>query len=139
MRIVLATDAVGQALRPIKVATEYLQSFEDSLLTVLYVSNGKVSFYNHTPQCLRQPESCKEYEHASYLEEKVHEVFHPWGRRVRFRHEIGNPVNTICQVAHDEQADLIIVGCHTQAQKSSPGPVSHGVLSRAKVPVLLAK
>ena len=52
----------------------------------------------------------------------------------------GHVAKEIIKVSEEEQVDMIILGCcRTLVQKLLMGDVAHEVVSKAKVPVLLAK
>lgn len=55
-------------------------------------------------------------------------------------HHTGHPSITICEVAKEVQADLIVVGSHGRGfiDRALLGSVAHGVLHRSHIPVLIA-
>lgn len=55
-------------------------------------------------------------------------------------HRTGHPSITICKVAKEEQADLIVVRNHRRGfvTRALLGSVAHGVLHRSHIPVLIA-
>lgn len=59
-------------------------------------------------------------------------------RRLRSRLEVGRTAVVIAEVAEDERADFIVMGTHGRRGLSRAllGSVAHGVITRAKVPVL---
>jgi nucleotide-binding universal stress UspA family protein len=58
--------------------------------------------------------------------------------RVRVRVETGEPGETVCRVAADERADLIVLGRHSRSRwRMLLGSVTHYVLEHAHCPVLV--
>ncbi|WP_226375323.1 universal stress protein [Effusibacillus dendaii] len=61
--------------------------------------------------------------------------------RVQFLHRTGHPSISICEVAKEEQADLIIVRSHERGivDRALLGSVAHGVLHRSHIHVLVVR
>ena len=64
----------------------------------------------------------------------------PEGVPVTFKSEPGDPAMSVCRIARDVQADLIVLGCHQLSQKLSLGRIDYvgiTILEKAPCPVLL--
>jgi nucleotide-binding universal stress UspA family protein len=63
------------------------------------------------------------------------------GTPARQRVEIGDPAETVCQVAAEEKADLVVVGSHGKgwARRALLGSVSDHVIQHAPCPVLVVR
>ena len=63
------------------------------------------------------------------------------GLKVTTRVELGDPVDTICDVARSTKADLVVVGArgHNAAQRFLLGSVSDRVVHHASCPVLVVR
>jgi nucleotide-binding universal stress UspA family protein len=63
------------------------------------------------------------------------------GLKVTTRVELGEPVDTICEVAKNLNADLVVVGArgHNAAQRFLLGSVSDRVVHHAPCPVLVVR
>jgi nucleotide-binding universal stress UspA family protein len=63
------------------------------------------------------------------------------GMKVTTRVELGDPVDTICEVAKSMKADLVVVGArgHNAAQRFLLGSVSDRVVHHASCPVLVVR
>jgi nucleotide-binding universal stress UspA family protein len=62
------------------------------------------------------------------------------GLTVTFKSEPGDPAMSVCRLARDCQADLIVLGCHQLSQKLSLGRIDYvgiTILEKAPCPVLL--
>lgn len=62
------------------------------------------------------------------------------GLKVTFKSEPGDPAMSVCRLARDIQADLIVLGCHHLSQKLSLGRIDYvgiTILEKAPCPVLL--
>lgn len=63
------------------------------------------------------------------------------GLKITTRVELGDPVDTICEVAKTMKADLVVVGArgHNAAQRFLLGSVSDRVVHHASCPVLVVR
>ena len=62
------------------------------------------------------------------------------GVPLTFKSEPGDPAMSVCRLARDVQADLIVLGCHQLSQKLSLGRIDYvgiTILEKAPCPVLL--
>jgi nucleotide-binding universal stress UspA family protein len=75
------------------------------------------------------------------VEHETGKVFAEAGLLYRARHELGHPVDRIISAAHDENADLIVVGSRGVGgfERLLLGSVSEGVLRHAHCPVLAVR
>ncbi|MCL6446153.1 MAG: universal stress protein [Alicyclobacillus sp.] len=139
MKILLALDQFHNDSNHVQMAKTYLAQISDSTLTVLYVSNESASVYYRTPIGIQHVVTERELAYRDALERSVSQAFAPWGARVSFRHEIGNPVKVICEVADEGNYDLIILG-HPRSRLEAVNlrSVMHGVVNHAHRPVLVA-
>ncbi|GGJ02687.1 universal stress protein UspA [Alicyclobacillus cellulosilyticus] len=78
---------------------------------------------------------------AREIGQEAERAFTDFASRFEYRTEIGQPAPTICAVASEIGADLIVVGSHgrTAVDRLLLGSVSNGVVHRAKQPVLVVK
>jgi nucleotide-binding universal stress UspA family protein len=75
------------------------------------------------------------------VEHETGRVFAEAGLPYRARHELGHPVDRIISAAHDENADLIVLGSRGIGgfERLLLGGVSEGVLRHAHCPVLAVR
>jgi nucleotide-binding universal stress UspA family protein len=71
----------------------------------------------------------------------VAEAVRRLGAPARQRVEMGDPAETVCQVAAEEKADLVAVGSHGKgwARRALLGSVSQHVIQHAPCPVLVVR
>lgn len=75
------------------------------------------------------------------VEHETGKVLSEAGIRYKARHELGHPVDRIISAAHDENADLIVLGSRGVGgfERLLLGSVSEGVLRHAHCPVLAVR
>ena len=75
------------------------------------------------------------------VEHETGKVFAEAGLNYKARHELGHPVDRIISAAHDEHADLIVLGSRGIGgfERLLLGSVSEGVLRHAHCPVLAVR
>lgn len=159
----LATDGSKSAVRAQQLAREFLSAFPAARLAVVYVEDEPIPAV-FPPQALGAvpvglgapgmvmnpaappdaPEAGQGQESwADIIERETREYFAPLqlGDRYSYRYEKGHPVQQICAVADDVDADLIIMGSHghTTFARAFIGSVSRGVLNHTERPVLVAR
>ena len=134
-KLLFATDGSDSSTKAAAMAEELLSLWTAAELTVLYVSPRIDPRFEMTWMVE------EEYEYAERLREQVNEQFKNWGGRVEYKNVVGPPVTSICQTAEDEGAEMIIIGSHGRGaiDRMVLGSVSHGVLYRSRMPVLVVK
>ncbi|MHB1626753.1 MAG: universal stress protein [Bacilli bacterium] len=135
-RILFATDGSSHSKKAHHAVEELLAKWPEAQVIVLYVSPVTIL---PADTMVQQEEAEDNY--AKEIEEEMLAVFKPWENRVRFKTLVGPPTVTICDVANSEAVDLIVVGSHGKSafDRLVLGSVSHGVLNRAKMSVLVVK
>lgn len=136
-RFLFATDGSAYSEHAAEKVLELMEAFPDATLIVLYVTAKETYAYDLIPEVVeRAEENIK-----SRIKEKIEEKFSPYTNRVQFVHEVGHPSITICNVAKEQQADMIIVGSHGKGviDRALVGSVANGVLNRAHMPVMIVK
>jgi len=140
--IVLATDGSTPSLQTIPVVLEYMRLWPDCRMTAVYVSSLEPAYYPSVPgvMTIPNPETGNE-EAAKIKADVVDSNFRDMLERVDFVHSYGHAATVICDVAQQRGADLIVVGSHGRGSMDRLllGSVSHGVLNRAKVSVLVVR
>lgn len=159
----LATDGSKSAVRAQELARDFLSAFPAARLAVVYVENdpiptiappqaiGVVPVGMGVPGMVMNPapppdptgdERGRE-SWADIIERDTQEYFAPLhlGDRYSYHYQKGHPVEQICAVADEVDADLIIMGSHghTTFAQAFIGSVSRGVLNHTKRPVLVAR
>ncbi|MDI3256834.1 MAG: universal stress protein [Kyrpidia sp.] len=139
-KILFATDGSEASKKAQEVVGEMLGKWTEAALTVLYVSQTVPYYYEATPDLLA---NLSHYEEswAKQVEQTVMDAFKEYRNRVQFKHLVGHPATAICDLADEENADLIVVGSHGRGtiDRVLLGSVSHGVLNRAKHSVLVVR
>lgn len=136
-RLLLATDGSEYSRKAAEHAYEFLDVFPEATLTILYVTAKETYAYDLIPEVVERAEENIKKE----IKKQMEETFSPYLDRIHFKHEVGHPSATICDVAKQEEIDMIIVGSHGKGiiDRALVGSVAHGVLHRAHVPVLIVK
>ena len=136
--IVYATDGSKSAEHASEMVKEYLEAWPEMELYVLYVTDREKYAYDYVPDAVDHYEERITNEIKETIE---HNIFGNWKDRVHFIHKTGHASSTICQVAEEQQADLIVVGSHGRGffDRALLGSVAHGVLNRSELPVLVVR
>ncbi|RIV20273.1 universal stress protein [Alicyclobacillaceae bacterium I2511] len=136
-KILFATDGSNYSKKAHPVIEALLTKWPDVQVIVLYVSPTTLLPTDNKSPRTKEPE----VNFAQDIEEETLAVFKPWEHQVRFQTVAGPPTLTICDVANRESVDLIVVGSHGKGafDRLVLGSVSHGVLNRAKMSVLVVK
>jgi nucleotide-binding universal stress UspA family protein len=137
-RILYATDGSKSAQTAGRMAADIMNGFPETQLIVLYVSTELAYPYNVGIEDYMEAERARSEE----IETSVREELLPeFSLRTKFRYEIGRPALVICEVANQEDVDLVIVGSHGRnaIDRMFLGSVSNAVLQRSKQPVLVVK
>lgn len=132
-----ATDGSEYSEQAAEQAYEFLRVFPEATLIVLYVTAKEAYAYDLVPDVVDRAE----IEINESIKKKMEATFSPYMNRVHFKHEVGHPSITICEIAQKENAEMIIVGSHGKGiiDRALVGSVAHGILHRAHMPVLIAK
>lgn len=138
-KILFATDGSDSSKVAASMIPDLMTAWPEAELEVVYVTRiytGRTA----------GPVLTMDYEEGLFLaiQTELKETLLPeFSDRMNFRHltAIQPPAVTICEVADEDGANLIVLGSHGRGavDRLLLGSVSHGVLNRAKVPVLVAK
>lgn len=140
MNILLAADKIHAGSKSVKLAKKCLEMDCTCQLTVLYVSNDTPPVYYRTDIGRQVTLPRHELIVKQQLADAVSREFRPWPGRVRFRHETGHPARTICRIANELDADLLILGGPNRRSSGLlGGSVVEAVLNSVQRPVLIAK
>ncbi|HIS27910.1 MAG TPA: universal stress protein [Candidatus Avamphibacillus intestinigallinarum] len=136
--IVYATDGSKSAEHASEMVKDYLEAWPELELYVLYVTDREKYAYDYASDAVDHYEARATNEIKERIENNI---FSDWKDRVHFIHKTGHASSTICEVAKDEQADLIVVGSHGRGffDRALLGSVAHGVLNRSELPVLVVR
>lgn len=138
-RILVPTDGSGQAFKALERAIELARLLEAEL-TLLMVAdlNANVSAFERVSLSGQVPAELK-IGAFQFLAELMHVV--PAKVRAHTRVEVGDPAETIVQVAEEEESDLIVIGSRGMGSLKTffTGSVSGYVLKHAYCPVLISK
>lgn len=137
-RILYATDGSKSAEKAGRMVATIMHGFPDAELIVLYVTTELAYPYDFGTQDYMDAEKG----HAEDIEADVREnILKDFAMRMRFRYEVGRPPISICEVAEEENVDLIVVGSHGHGaiDRLFLGSVSNAVLQRCKRPILVVK
>ena len=140
--ILYATDGSEVSIHAGKVANTFLQAWPKARLIMLYVMPAIVPDSVYPYWAMMPGEISKDNAYADELERKARtEIFADTDNRVEFRTEIGDPARTICQIAEEQDAQMIVIGSHGKGalDRAILGSVSYHVLHRATMPVLVVK
>ncbi len=137
-RILYATDGSKSAQNAGQMAADIMNGFPEAQLIVLYVSTELAYPYNVGIEDYMEAERARAAEIETNVREELLSKFSP---RTEFRYEVGRPALVICEVADEEDVDLVIVGSHGRnaIDRMFLGSVSNAVLQRSKQPVLVVK
>lgn len=138
-RILVPTDGSGQAFRAVNEAIQ-LAAVTGAQLTLLMVVdlNKHVAAFEQVSLSGYVPAELKIAAYQ-FLADLMHVI--PSEIKARTRVEVGNPSEVICDVADEEQSNLIVMGSRGFGTFRSMlvGSVSHYVLQQAHCLVLIVK
>ncbi len=144
-KIVLCSDGSEHALAAARAAAEIAQKFDSHvvLLSVFDPAHIPIPFAG-LPVSVTEADGnlgCYAAELHTVVEEKTGAILDAAKLRYECRREIGHPVDRILAIAHDENADLIVLGSRglNNWQTLLLGSVSDGVLRHASCPVLIMR
>lgn len=132
-KIVLGYDGSEHARRALKVAIDLARKYGSEILVVTVVDTASVS---SDPNAVRIAS-----EAANQISAEASEILSREGVAHRTFVRQGDPSSEITRVAEENSADLIVVGSRglSTLKRIFLGSVSHGVLNRSRVPVLVVK
>lgn len=136
-KIVLATDGSEDSKYAVEMTSKFLDAWREVNVVVLYVTARENYAYDLAQDAVERYEEKVSRE----IEEDVMEYLSRWKNRIRFIHHNGHPSTTICDVAAEEHADMIILGSHGKGvfDRVLLGSVADGVVHRSRISVLIAK
>lgn len=137
-RILFATDGSEYSEHAARMTGEFLDAWSEATTVVLYVTAKENYAYDLVPNAVDRYEEHLVQQIQNEISERL---FAKWQNRIQFLHRTGHPSITICEVAKEEQADLIIVGSHGRGivNRALLGSVAYGVLHRSHIPVLVVR
>lgn len=129
MKIVLPIDGSDCSMRTLKWATEIFEPRTTEFLLLMVIppdSDLNAMEYDIADASAILKQACYMLEGKGYLVK-------------RGQYAIGEPVDCICQLAEEENVDLVAIGSHgrTGLSKLLLGSVSIAVLERCKRPVAI--
>ncbi len=138
-KILFATDGSDSTKESIKMLIHLMNAWPNSEVEVLYITQIFTGRFSG-------PELNMDFERElfqSIQQELSENLPSDLLARVSFRHETApkQPAVIICEIAKTDEVDLILVGSHgrSSADRLILGSVSHGVLNRSHVPVLVVR
>lgn len=136
--ILFATDGSESSEHAGEMIKEYLRAWPEAELYVLYVTARENYAYDLVPDVVDHYEEKIQKDIKNKI---VNQMYNEWKERVQFLYEIGHPSTTICRVAKEKKADLIVVGSHGRGfvDRALLGSVAHAVLNRSELPVLVVR
>jgi nucleotide-binding universal stress UspA family protein len=137
--ILFATDGSECSKKAGKMAMSLLEAYPSAQLTVLHVIRPLYLGDGLGVTLQTGTDFLEKY--AEEVLQQAREEFAKFQDRVRFETGYGPPAQVICETAEAMGADLIVVGSHGRGavDRLLVGSVSHGVLNRAKQPVLVVR
>ncbi|MCL6636436.1 MAG: universal stress protein [Alicyclobacillus sp.] len=137
--ILLAADGSSGAAAAARWTAGCLQAYPGVRLTALYVT--PVPPFPAETQ-VADPILAEEAKRIEQVRAMLADLLAECAGRWQFRAVPGVPVATICRIAEEIQADLVVLGRHghgalQRVQRWFLGSVSSGVLHQARVPVLV--
>ncbi len=143
--VLFATDGSTASQEAVSTVQDFLRAWPELRVTVLYVLPASETethhWYGGVAGVPVVDPKWGEARAAQIKQDVVNQKFKDWTDRVDFVYESGYPAIVICELAEELKADLIIVGSHGRSavDRLFLGSVSHGVLNRSKLPVLVVK
>ncbi|TCS83465.1 universal stress protein [Tepidibacillus fermentans] len=137
-KILFATDGSEYSEHAAKMTKEFLEAWPKATAIVLYVTVKENYAYDLVPNVVDRYEETI----TRQIENDVkNRLFSSLKDRIQFMHRTGHASITICNVAEEEQVDLIIVGSHGRGfiDRAFLGSVAQGVMHRSSIPVLIVK
>ncbi|GGJ88918.1 universal stress protein UspA [Lentibacillus kapialis] len=136
--ILFATDGSESSKHAGEMVKDYLKAWPEAELYVLYVTAKENYAYDYIPDVIDRYEDQIKKDIRNTVE---NQMYTEWKNHVHFVHKVGHPSTTICDVAKEKNADIIIVGSHGRGffDRSLLGSVAHAVLNRTELPVLVAR
>lgn len=136
-KILFAADGSESALHAAQLANEFLDVWPEATVEVIYVTQlFSTAFGADVPADFAT-------EIANDVKERSMAAFQNHLDRVQFRHEtnVASPASVIAELAKEGKFDLIVCGSHGRnaVNRFLLGSVSHGLVNRAEIPVLVAK
>lgn len=133
-----ATDGSAYSEQAAKLTVEYLKAWPEANVIILYVTAKEYYAYDLVSESVDRFE---EQQTKQIKQDTKERLFSKWEERVQFVHRTGHPSITICEVAKEKDADLIILGSHGRGLVDGAllGSVAHGVLHRSHIPVLVVR
>ena len=138
-RILVPTDGSGQAFKAVNEAIHLAAQTGAELTLLMTVDyNKNVAAFEQVSLSGYVPAELKIAAYQ-FLADLMHMI--PPEIKARTRVEVGNPGEVICDVADEEQSNLIVMGSRGFGTFRSMlvGSVSHYVLQQAHCPVLIVK
>ena len=154
-KVLLATDGSGFSLRAADYVANMFRHRADLEVIVLYVEEVNSMLLSPTsaasmPQMPILPDQVTEA--LSTIQEHMEkerttilastmERFASLGKRATSRSQMGKPADIICEIADQENVDLVVVGSSGKGvmKRALLGSVSYKVVHQAKVPVLIVR
>ncbi|GAA0440110.1 universal stress protein [Lentibacillus halophilus] len=136
--ILFATDGSESSENAGEMVKDYLTAWPEAELYVLYVTSKENYAYDYIPDVVDRHEDQIKKEIRNTVE---NQMYTECKDRVHFVHKVGHPSTTICDVANEKNADLIVVGSHGRGffDRALLGSVAHAVLNRSELPVLVVR
>ena len=135
---ILATDGSPQSQKAAQWAADLMLRYPDARLITVHAMDPRVIAKDAVIYPVVFEEQKKE---AQKIWQQTEAILGQAAPRCTFRNLNGHPVRVICDLADEEDADLIIMGCHGRfmIDRMILGSVSRGVLNHAKRPVLIVR
>ncbi|QSO48302.1 universal stress protein [Alicyclobacillus mengziensis] len=135
MRNILVAIDGSETKKLVETVNSLMAAFQDARLTAMYVTPTETLRYGNVPEHYEKAMVERLRSHV------LHTLFQKWANRVQFHNQRGHPVETLCKAAVLFNADLIVIGSHTQGtlDRLLLGSTSQGVVHRSEVPVLVVK
>lgn len=143
-RILVSWDGSEGAQKALQAALEIGRNSEGEVLALAVFDRAPLLTVDaFTPGAVLSPDLIAHYAQTWHdqMEQKLHAVVSESGTSIRFLREVGNPVETILNVAEQERADMIVVGSRGLGgfQRLLLGSVSQGIVHHAHCPVLVVR